>query len=166
MAERKRRRKTAEIARDRKRIAEMYLRGDLQADIGKELDLAQSTISRDLEALHDAWRKSALIDIDEAKSRELAKIDQLELTYWVAWQKSCEDAETIQQVGGAEGPEKITKTSKGQAGDPRFLQGIQWCIERRCKILGVDAPVKQEHTGKDGEAIIFRVGGIDLVKDI
>jgi hypothetical protein len=33
---------------------------------------------------------------------------------------------------------KITKTS----GDPRYLQGIQWCIDRRAKMLGLDAPSK------------------------
>ena len=26
-------------------------------------------------------------------------------------------------------------------GDPRYLQGIQWCIQERCKILGLYAPV-------------------------
>jgi len=157
MANRKRRRSTAEIARDRKRIAEMYLRGELQADIGKEMDLAQSTISRDLVALHGQWRKSAAKDISEAKSRELAKVDNLELTYWDAWERSCEDAETVRQQGDAEGVDKITKTSKGQAGDPRFLTGVQWCIEKRCKILGIDAPIEQRHTGtgEKGE-MLFR----------
>ena len=27
------------------------------------------------------------------------------------------------------------------------------CIERRCRMLGIDAPAKVEHTGKDGQPI-------------
>lgn len=142
------RRDHAQVERDRKRIGELYLKGQLQAEIAEELGIDQSTVSRDLKALFEQWRQSALVDINEAKSRELAKINALELTYWSAWERSCENAETLQQVGGKDGPARITKTSKGQAGDPRFLQGVQWCIERRCKILGIDAPDKLQHSGR------------------
>ena len=156
-----RQRDTAQIARDRKKIGELYLKGTLQADIAAKLSIDQSTVSRDIKALFAEWRKSALVDINEAKARELAKIDALELTYWAAWERSCEDAETeTRKTKGvikryedgdgqfvAERPAEVDKTSKGQAGDPRFLQGVQWCIERRCKILGVDAPEKRELSG-------------------
>lgn len=33
---------------------------------------------------------------------------------------------------------KIVKT----CGDTKFLAGVQWCIDRRCKLLGLDAPSK------------------------
>ena len=49
--------------------------------------------------------------------------------------------------------ESIEKTSMGQAGDPRFLAGVQWCIERRCKIIGIDAPTKSELTGAGGKPL-------------
>ena len=29
---------------------------------------------------------------------------------------------------------------RGQAGDPAFLAGVQWCIGQRCKILGIISP--------------------------
>jgi hypothetical protein len=29
---------------------------------------------------------------------------------------------------------------EGQAGNPAFLAGVLTCIERRCSILGLDAP--------------------------
>jgi hypothetical protein len=38
-------------------------------------------------------------------------------------------------------------------GNPAFLAGVMSCIERRCKLLGLDAPVKSELTGKDGGPI-------------
>lgn len=160
------RRKRSQLIRDRRRIADLYLQGWTQAAIGDELHIDQSTVSRDLVALQEAWQESALIDINEAKARELAKVDRLEREYWVAWERSCEDAETVKQraipvpagTDGATAPKvaSVEKTSKGQAGDPRFLAGVQWCIDRRCKIIGVDAPVKADFTSAgEGLTIIF-----------
>jgi DNA-binding transcriptional regulator LsrR (DeoR family) len=147
-----RHRSTAELARDRRCEADLYLQGWLQADIATELSIDQSTVSRDLKALQKQWLASALIDFNEAKAQELAKIDRLEREYWEAWRRSCEDAETVKQRG-APGDEvgkvktaSVERTVKGQAGDPRFLVGIQWCIERRCKVLGIDVPDVQPTT--------------------
>ena len=153
------RRSKSQLIRDRRRIADMYLQGKTQADIAEEVGIDQSTVSRDIAALQDAWRESALIDVDEAKANALAKVDRLEREYWDAWERSCEDAETVRMEGkatkeGEDGaPERVVKTSKGQAGDPRFLAGVQWCIERRCKIIGVDAPTKNELAMPDVEAL-------------
>ena len=126
-------------------MADLYLQGWLQADIATELGIDQSTVSRDLKALHKEWLASALVDIDKAKARELAEIDHLEREYWAAWMRSCEDVETTRQEGDPQAtPSRVVQTRKGQAGDPRFLQGVQWCIERRCKILGIEAAIKQQ----------------------
>jgi predicted transcriptional regulator len=142
------RRSNGQLARDRRRIADLYLQGWIQADIAKEVGIDQSTVSRDLQHLYGEWQQSALVDIDKAKAEELAKVDRLEREYWQAWEHSCEDAETIRQEGKKEGVDKIIKTAKGQAGDPRFLQGVQWCINKRCEIMGIDAPKKVEQSGK------------------
>jgi hypothetical protein len=150
----------------RREVGRRYLQGETQNEIAAAFRINQSQISRDLKWLRGKWLESALIDVNEAKARELAKIDALEREYWEAWQRSCEDAEaTVKKTKGvvqrrqeedgtfvAERPAEVQQTSKGQAGDPRFLAGIQWCIDRRCKILGIDAPTKMRHegTGKDG----------------
>lgn len=139
-------------------MSQMYLQGDTQADIAETTGLSQPTISRILTELKVEWQQSALIDINEAKARELAKIDALELEYWAAWKRSQENAEvetTKMQGSDPAAPGKLEKQKRveGQVGDPRYLQGIQWCIQRRCEIIGIDAPKKQEHTGKDGGPI-------------
>ena len=154
-----RRRSSSELARDRRRISDLYLRGWLQADIAEEIGSSAATVCRDIKALQRDWLKSALIDFDKAKARELAKIDDLERVYHKAWVRSCEDAETERIEGGTKGPSKKTMTRKDQAGDPRFLTGIQWCIERRCKILGIDAPSVNR---LESEGFVIRViGGIN-----
>jgi hypothetical protein len=149
-----------EIAIRRQKVAAAYLRGGTQADIAVELACDQATVSRDLKALRGEWMKSALIDINEAKARELAKIDTLELEYWTAWKRSQEDAESeITKMQGTPpkvdkdgkpidnpAPSKVEKQSKreGQTGNPAFLRGVEWCINKRCEIIGVNAPIKQE----------------------
>ena len=148
------RRSNGQLARDRRRISDLYLQGWLQTDIAKEVGIDQSTVSRDIAFLQEEWQKSSLIDIDAKKAEELAKVDRLEREYWKAWDESCKAEETLRQEGVAIDktvtPKKVVKTSKGQAGDPRFLTGIQWCINKRCEIIGIDAPKKLEHTGPDG----------------
>jgi len=157
MANRYRHRNKAELARDRRREADMYLQGRLQVDIAKELGINVSTVCRDLKTIQREWLKSTLMDFDAAKSKELAEIDLLEREYWQAWTRSCEiaqSAKTTKRPIGEDGEiatVNIERTSKAQVGDPRFLQGVQWCIERRCKIIGIDSPEKHEITRSGGK---------------
>ena len=147
-------RTTIQIERDRREIADLYLQGWTQSRIAEHLNnseerdytLSQQMISYDLKRIQEQWRESALIDINEVKIRELAKVDRLEREYWQAWVRSCEDAETIRREEKAGDAERIITTRKGQAGDPRFLNGVQWCIEQRCKIIGIEAAIKFEHS--------------------
>ena len=136
-------------ARDHKRIADLYLRGWTQMDIAEELETSNATICRDLKTLHAAWLKSSLEDYDEAKGRELAKIDKLEFEYWLAWERSYQNKEVgtrkTVSTGELERREAI-KREERQFGDPRFLTGIQWCINKRCEVLGLDAPKKIDAT--------------------
>jgi hypothetical protein len=134
----------------RAKIARWYLEGQTQAEIGRKLGLTQQQISLDLKAIRKQWLDSALRDFDEARAQELAKIDRLEATYWESWQRSLEPTQTKTQYirageGGQPAPERATLHTAPGTGDPRWLQGVQWCIDRRCKLLGLDAPEKHEH---------------------
>lgn len=156
-----------EVSRRRRKIADLYLQGIVQADIAERVGVNQSTVSRDLKALQRQWQESALVDIDEAKAQEIAKIDRLEREYWDAWVRSCSKAETVRQRGKKSGdmPAEITavdRTVKDQDGDPRFLAGVQWCIERRCKILGLENAVG---INLGALTVIYR-GNIDPAKEL
>lgn len=152
-------RKPSEAARDRRKIAELYLRGKKQMEISKELGLSQATISRDLKIIQEDWVRESEQAIDERKAIELAKVDALELEYWEAWKRSQENAvvETSEISTETSGQKiKKQKREEGQVGDPRFLAGVMQCIDRRCQILGIDAPKKIDATsgGKPiGQAI-------------
>lgn len=146
----------ATIEKHRATIAELYLRQHTQQEIANKLGIDQATVSRDLKVIQANWRESALVDMNEAKQRELERIDQLEREYWQAWEASKKNKIKNRKTGTARkptkdnpspvNPESYVTENEERNGDPRFLQGVQWCIERRCKIIGVDAPVKTDLT--------------------
>ena len=150
----------------REQVASLYLRGMSQQTIAVDLDIGQATVSRDLSALQKAWQASALVDVDEAKARELARIDELERTYWLEWEASKHDKEATatKKVKAGEGSERLEATVRKEQrlGDPRYLAGVQWCITRRCEIMGIDAPKRSEWGGKDGTPIPIAIVKMDM----
>lgn len=141
----------AAIAERRATVAALYLSRRSQADIAQELSVDQSTVSLDLKALHRQWKEQAFKDTDAVKKRELDRIDVLEQHYWDAWRRSCEEKRSSMAEQRQTGNSQTQATTRrdqilreDRDGNPAFLAGVQWCIERRCKILGLDAPVKTE----------------------
>jgi predicted transcriptional regulator len=148
-------------------IARLYLQEKRsQAEIAEALGITQQQVSYDLKILQGQWRESAKRSISEAQAEEIARIDALERTYWDAWVQSLTPAEThyTEQLrepapkkgrkgngalpGGKKAPEagdlvksRMWMRRQGSHGDPRFLEGIRWCIAKRSEILGLNGPV-------------------------
>lgn len=157
--------KSYDVAKRRERVAKAYLQGETQRAISEAEGVSLGTINGDLKYLRGQWQKNASADIDERIGQELAKLDQLEAQAWESYFKSQKVVEKGQ------GKRKSPPAKKGQkpkesessfvkqiesAGDPRFLNIVENCIERRCRILGIDAPGKIELTGKDGGPIEYK----------
>ena len=146
-------------------ISSLYLQGITQAEIGQRIGVSQQQISYDLKVLRKRWLQSSIVNIDEAKARELARVDHLEREYWEAWEKSKNPVKTIasKKVDG----QQTEKTIQGETGtgDPRYLSGVQWCINKRCEVLGLDAPSRTDVTS-GGKAIEIRtITAIEPVSD-
>lgn len=148
-----------EISRDRVFISQLYLQGKTQHEIVEELKksgraytLTQPIISRDLRAVQQEWLKESVRNFDVAKAKELAKIDILEREYWHGWERS-RQAKTKTQSEKKETRGKAQQSARmmkeDMLGDPRYLQGVQWCIDRRCQLLGLDAPKRSIHYTPD-----------------
>lgn len=143
----KRKRKEVGIEQRREAVSRMYRRGIAQWKIAQKFGVTQQTISIDLKTIREQWRESAIRDFDSHREEQLAKLDEIEREAWNAWQQSKQDA--ITHVGGISADKTVDKTTTAkQVGDPRYLQIVKDCIERRCKMLGLDAPEKIEHGGK------------------
>jgi hypothetical protein len=131
-----------EHERDLELIAHYYLSGRTQAEFAKHLKVSRQQIGYDLKVLQKRWQASALQKIDQAKSEQLAKIDNLEREYWRAWRRSCRDKETktAERASGADRDRtKAVSRQERRDGNPAFLAGVQWCIEQRSAILGLNA---------------------------
>ena len=137
-----------QILEQRQQIAARYLRGEFQEAIARDLGISQQQVSYDLKAIRATWLASAVRDFDSAKAQELARIDEVERAAWEGWRRSTQDKEIENLEGdGTLDPKtrkpkvtKVTKRREGQAGSPAFLNTVLTCIERRCAILGLDAP--------------------------
>src|SRR6516162_9051891 len=121
----------------RLRVAELYLTGKFQSEIGQLLGVSQQQVSHDLKAVQQQWLASSIRDFDAIKAEQLAKLDAVERAAWQSWKVSLKPREiTVQEAVEGEHPSKKASLRKeGQAGDPRFLQVIQKCIEQRCDLL-------------------------------
>jgi hypothetical protein len=163
-------RSTAEeltIESRRCRIAGLFLRGvKRQGELAQQVGVNRSTVSRDLKVLNARWKEAAIRDLNAAKSQELERLDQLEREYWEAWEKSknIHETTTTEQTKTADGERlKAGIRKEEQCGDPRYLAGVQWCIDKRCEILGLRAPHKIAPTTPDGREP-YRLTVEDLVQ--
>lgn len=125
------RRTKFQIEDNRRDITRLYLRGKIQPEIAELLGISRAMVAYDLKAIQEQWRGDTVRDLDADKAWELAKIDELERTYWAIWESSRETRD----------------------GNPAYLGGVLKCIQRRAKLLGLDAPAKREHAGPGGGPI-------------
>lgn len=127
--------------------------------------MTQEMVSYDLRAIQVEWRDVPKQELNELKVKELARIDILERTYWQAWERSLEPRESTNEVDDGDRI-KISKRTTPSNGNPAFLKGVMDCIDRRCKLLGLDAPIKSEVSGANGSSIIAGLsdGTINTIK--
>jgi len=152
-------RKQQEMAARRRKVASLYLRGVWQPEIAGMIGVSQATVSRDLAIVRRQWLEDAKADYDAKVAEQLAKIDAVELEAWTEWQKSKGRERTkkaVKRYGGKGGKtEKTEETTTVETLLPeaRYLEIIHKSIERRCKLLGLDAPERREITGAEGGPI-------------
>jgi hypothetical protein len=102
---------------------------------------------KDINRAIKIWQASVLTDTAQRVVVELTKLDHLEAAYWEGWERSKEDAVTTlsESGGGPRGNTNKDRTLRvGQAGDARFLDGINKVIDQRCKLMGLNKPVEPE----------------------
>jgi hypothetical protein len=142
------------IRKDRAEIARLYLQGNLQHEIGEKLGLSRQQIGYELKAIRKEWLASSLMDFNQKKAEELARIDRMEAEAWVSWETSKGQKETTltEQTTGGDGDKlKAGIRKEAREGSVDYLKVVQWCINKRCEILGLDAPRKIAPTTPDGQ---------------
>ena len=164
---------------DMQRTAEWYCQGKSIGEIAKLLGVDWAQADYDLRKIRAAWTDRAVKSFSEHVAEELAKLDQLEKQAWTAWTWSTQRKKEAEREKRAlftkDGSPILRADGKGQAmavssqrvavkardGDPRFLAVVFQCIDRRIKLLGLDAPVRvqQETALRDlAEAVSAETG--------
>lgn len=139
---------TNEQAREHERRAwELRTRGWSQTRIGAELSLDQSTISKALQRVSARVLAELRPQVEAMKAEQTAQLEHLLDEAVQAWERSRRP-----KVTTADGDDVKTVTLE-TAGEPRFLAEARALLTSIRDLWGLDAPAKQEVTGKDGGPI-------------
>jgi len=140
-------------AQRRQMITELYLQGWSQSEIAQHLEVAQSTISKDVQHVRRQWEKSALRNFDQLRAQEVHKLDFVEREAWAAWERSQKPSQSavVTDQGGATG-QRTRKSLKHQIGDPRFLDQVNKCVAQRRALMGLDALPNLTPEGREDAA--------------
>ena len=128
----------------RTRIAALYLKGIRSyRDIAKEMGVVISTVCKDLKAIKEDWKQLYAKDFSEAVAEVLAEIEVVKQTAWLEWEKSRGTHRKIRREKKP-GQKGITESIETEelCGDPRYLDKVEWCINKKIEILGLEAPKK------------------------
>ena len=151
----KKKRSAFERERDLAIIAGLYLQGLYQREIADDIGVSRSQVRYDLSTIKRRWINSSLMDFNEAQQQALALVDHLEREAWAAWDKSKGErvktrTKTSSKPMPGDKPSRIDQRDEviiekeERLGDHAYLAHIEWCINARCKILGLYAPEKKE----------------------
>lgn len=117
----------------RRRVASLYLAHQTQTTIARTLSVSQTTVSEDLAALKEEWRRESLTDIAQVIEREAAELDEMERRAAIAdakWKtpewfdRRLKVKERRARLLGLDQPQKADFTSGGQSLSADLLQTL------------------------------------------
>ena len=136
---------------DKLRVGRLYLHGYGVDEIASLTGLGERMVQSEITALRKGWTQRAQLDVQTATFRELDRIDALERTAHEGWMRSLGqvNVETKQATSASGGNvnRATVRHAGGRDGNPVFLARMAWCVEQRCKLLGLEKPVAVEVRG-------------------
>ncbi len=128
-------------------ITDLYTRGYTLQGIAEAIEanrdytLSVETIRKDIKQVRERWQAVHQEQIADYLVIQLTKLDRIEAEYWEAWEKSKQEQveetkEANAEMYGGQVMKVITKIQT-TPGDAKYLQGIERCIDRRAKLLGL-----------------------------
>lgn len=172
----------AQIEYDRAETARLLRRGFSTHKIAERLGRSSETTHRDAVAIRAEWAARRKHSTDEHFGRMLDALDELENEAWEAWERSKVAAERTRSESseddipargsGAKATPATTVTKRKAVvdrrhrdGDPRFLEVIMSCQERRAKLLGLDAPPRKSEEQERDEAQGYVRVRLDVLRE-
>lgn len=141
----------------------------------RDYEISFQTIGNDAQAILQEWQDERKAYIDKMMDRELAKLDLIEREMWDAWKKSKEGRKSTKITGSKVTNGRVTggdvaeRKLEETTGDTRYIDKIQWCIEKRLSLLDLDSPKKLDVNLTNnigvGNAITY-MDEVDIDKEI
>ncbi len=126
----------------------MYLHGASRETISSTLGIAIKTVETYIRMSHMSWRDTSGIDMDQAMGEQLAKIAEVERESWQAWKDSKRTVSIPIPQPSLRQRLRSDAVRINLPGDPAFLAIVLKCIDRRCRVLGLDGPHKIDITDR------------------
>lgn len=153
-----------QIENDRLFISEQFLKGFTIREISENLNkrneaqgydytLVHSMVAYDIKKVLEEWRENRKQYIDLLMERDLQKLEMIERECWDAWQASKNSTKKTTIKGGAIKDGQVTggtldkREMEDSNGDPRYIDRIFQCMDRRRELLGYGSAKKIEHSG-------------------
>lgn len=122
--------------------------------IAAELGVSVDVVRQDMAIVRQAYLNLATRSYAEQVADEIASINAVEEAAWKAWEKSTEQKVRDKQklepaaIADGKGPSQVVAREivrENQVGDPRFLDIIVQCSDKRTKLLGLAQPSRHIH---------------------
>lgn len=152
-------------AKRRADVIGRYLKGERVEDIADDLAIPKRTAWNDISTLLEEYKHHAAKDAEAHVGEELAKLAKIEIEAWEQWEKSKTKGKesavnkTTVKVGRSAKTitERETEKFIDRVGDPRFLQILLSCHEKRAQMLGLRehmaTPQVEEFMRRIGDAM-------------
>lgn len=123
-------------------VSHLYGRGLPASEIAEQLGLSPRMVASDIVVIRRQWREKAAANVDSLIAEQLSRYNAIEREAWEMWDRSKEDAEstTDSDQGGR------STTTKGQSGNPAYLDIIRKTGESRSKLLGIERKTPSSQT--------------------
>ena len=111
----------------RQKALDLRIAGARYRQIGAQLGVSPQTAYRDVQTALGELATLQHRKAEKLRELELERCDKLTLALW----------------------------PKVKSGDEKAVRAVVAIMERRAKLLGLDAPTKLEHGGADGQPLVF-----------
>jgi len=140
-----------------KQVWHMRQRGATYERIAEELGITFGGVSKILQRLHQRYKDRHMDDIEACRMEQIGELQNIANEAWEAWIRSKGQKITIKKRArtkdGKMLPGEASEVKYESEGDTKYLQIYLKAKEDLRKIIGADAPTKNDHTGKNGEPI-------------
>ena len=136
---------------DQMRVGRLYLHGYAVDEIASLTGLGERMVQSEITAIRKGWTQRVQLDVQTATFMQLDRIDAIEKKAHDGWMRSLGqvNVETKQATSASGGNvnRATVRNAGNRDGNPVFLARMAWCVEQRCKLLGLEKPLAVEVRG-------------------